>query len=190
MSIRHQPAQGLCELGIKATPPTHPTIQMVTAQPRLDGPPRIPPPTPAWLYTTVLTSGKSPRFVGKGKADSAFSIRPLLRAFPKHSIPSGFTISQLGGSWATHPPSRTLGRRGPDLPHGPGFKVRFLVGTRDGSDCPTWLPFKAWLRLLPTPPRPLSPHLLAVFTTQEARRASELGNSRPPPSHGRQLKYN
>ena len=54
---------------------------------------------------------------------------------------------------------------GLDLPHGPGFEVRFLVGTRDWSDCPTWLPFKACLELLPTPPRPLSPHLLAVFTT-------------------------
>lgn len=65
--------------------------------------------------------------------------------------------------------------------------MRFLAGVSDWSGCPTWPPFKAWLGLLPAPPHPLSPHLPAVFTTQEARRASELGNSQPSPSHCRQL---
>lgn len=65
--------------------------------------------------------------------------------------------------------------------------MRFLAGVSDWLGCPTWPHFKAWLGLLPAPPRPLSPHLPAVFTTQEAGRASELGNSQPSPSHRRQL---
>ncbi|CAM9739503.1 unnamed protein product [Rangifer tarandus platyrhynchus] len=190
MSIRHQPAQGLCEFGIKATPPTphHPDGHSPT--------PAGWAPTHTSAHTCMAVHNspdlrKVPKICRKRKGGQC-----ILHQAPSPGLPQAFHsiwLYHIPAGWILGypPPKQDPGPwRVPDLPHGPGFKVRFLVGTRDWSDCPTRLPFKAWLRLLPTPPRPLSPHLLAVFTTQEARRASELGNSRPPPSHGRQLKYN
>lgn len=94
----YHPAQGLCVIWEK-----------VTHRPDGHSPTLIPQPTPAQLYTATLTPGKSPRFIGKGKADAVHSPPgPFSGSSPRIPSHSGSTISQLDEPWATHSLSRNL----------------------------------------------------------------------------------
>lgn len=74
VGTRYRPAQGLCVIWKK-----------VTHRPDGHRPTLIPQPTPAQLHTATLTPGKSPRFVGKGKADAC-----ILHQAPSLGLPQAF----------------------------------------------------------------------------------------------------
>lgn len=104
-------------------------------------------PTHASAHTcTLVQSSPDPRKVPKicrkrkGR-HSTFSTRPLLWAFPKHSIPFSFYHVPAGQNLDSLP--RPLDPGGSELAPHPGILSQVPSWSQHWLGWPTWLPFKA-----------------------------------------------